>query len=1462
VSSTPFARILVLEAGVAESERLLALASALPDGVPVFGQGLDEGSAELLGWNTVDAAGGAPEALASLARMHGDADTLVLSAQALLPPHALARLARAAGETDADVLSALDGRALTPLPDGTRADIASAPDWDAGCFLFGPPEPIPCREISPVCALWRVPAMRAMAGPSDASGLSCDVVASLFVADARQDLRGRTPPQADPRDPPPASPLAAACVGVRPVPASLACFPGLDPRPVVLHVLHGWGGGAERFVRELAQGDESCIHLALVARGSSARRHHGERLELALARDPACILRAWPLPRAIADTGMRNAGYRAVLDHVLGRFAVDLVVVSSLIGHDLCALETGRRTIVACHDYYPLWPVLHCDFGDPQRHYDRAELERDLPGADLSPFTSRNPAHWWRLRERYLAALTASSATLVAPSESVRANLLRIEPALAAREWRRIAHGCAPFPGGVSRRDPPPRRRLRVLVLGRIAGGKGYELLRQVIPRSLAHAEFFLVGAGTSAEPLFGQSGVHVELDYERDALPELAFRLAPDLALIAASVSETWSYTLGELRTLGLPVLATRVGSLAERIVHGQDGLLIAPRADLIVAALAALAQDRAPLRAIRARLAGHAERSLQDMVADWRELLPEHRQRDPRHAAMPLADRLAIAPAVLAEPALRAALAAGTARLAELQAESVRRGEWGHDLQQRLAERTTWAKALDAQVQVERAHNVQLSETHARLQAEFEERTQWALSLDRTREDLERERAQVFASWSWRMTRPLRYAARTLRSLRVRLEYRLARAGAFARRARLSIGHRGLAGSFRHAFARLGKAAPLSSAPPEIASLEADFVPFALVTSATPRVSVVIPVYNHFHHTHVCLRTLAGQTVGVPYEVIVVDDCSSDETAARLPAIGGVRVLRNAENLGFIGACNAGAALATGEYLVFLNNDTAPQPGWLDALCATFEQCPKVGLAGAKLVYPDGRLQEAGGIVFSDGSGWNYGRMGDPHDASYNYRREVDYCSGAAVMVPRALFERLGGFDLRYRPAYYEDTDFAFQVRGAGLRAVYEPRSVVVHFEGVSSGTDTASGVKRYQVVNQKTFVERWADALVRQPRPGTPIELAREHRARGRILVIDATTPQPDHDSGSLRLVNVMRALVARGWKVVFIPENGALLGRYGEDLQQLGVEVVHGQWLGDPVSWLAKHGGLFDAAWVSRHYVLSPLLSVLREYARRARLIFDTVDLHYLREQRAAALANDAALARAAADTRRRELTLVRASDVTLVVSPVERDLLAQECPQSRIEVLSNVHAVAGPGPGHGERRDLWFVGGFQHPPNVDAVLWFAEAVWPAIAQALPEVVFHVVGSHAPPAILALAGERVRVHGFVEDLRPMLDGCRLSVAPLRYGAGVKGKVNQAMAHGQPVVATSVAVEGMHLVPGEDVLLADSEQAFAEAVVRLYQDEALWQRLAAGGLRNVEQHFSFEAVDKALVRILPGY
>jgi GT2 family glycosyltransferase len=688
--------------------------------------------------------------------------------------------------------------------------------------------------------------------------------------------------------------------------------------------------------------------------------------------------------------------------------------------------------------------------------------------------------------------------------------------------------------------------------------------------------------------------------------------------------------------------------------------------------------------------------------------------------------------------------------------------------------------------------------------------------------------------------------------------LRFLINRARGLLHRGLASLRTRGVRASWHRVLKQFHRV-PASERPLLYLPAPQPFAPFSVPYDAAPQASIIIPVFNQFEHTLSCLRAIAGHAPAMAIEVIVVDDGSSDETLATLPQVSGLRYHRRASNGGFIAACNDGAAMARGEVLVFLNNDTVPQPGWLEALLATFSQHANVGLVGAKLVYPDGTLQEAGGWVFADGSAANRGRFLSPEDPRFNYLLDVDYCSGAAIAVRKPMFDALGGFGDEFMPAYYEDTDLAFKVREAGQRVVYQPRAVVVHLEGATAGTDVRTGPKAHQVRNQVTFAGKWHDVLANHPGPFADGERHR-HAGRRRVLVIDEYTPRPDRDSASLRLVNLMRLFIAQGAQVTFLPTSLNHDGASTQALQALGIEAWYAPFARSVPAWLRAHAAGFDLIVVCRHHVMQPLLPLLRQCAPRAMLAFDTVDLHYLREQRGAQMVGDPALLKAADRTRRSELELINRSDVTLVVSEVERALLAEDAPGARVDVLSNLHELAAPGLPFGERRDVVFVGGFRHPPNVDAVLWFASEVWPSVHAAEPDMVFHCIGGDTSPEIEALA-ERpgIRVHGHVPDIDPYMAGARVSVAPLRYGAGVKGKVNLSMAHGQPVVATSCAVEGMHLRDGEDVLVADAPQDFAAAVLRAYRDPALWAQLAANGRDNVARHFSLDAGRDVVRRLL---
>jgi GT2 family glycosyltransferase/glycosyltransferase involved in cell wall biosynthesis len=591
----------------------------------------------------------------------------------------------------------------------------------------------------------------------------------------------------------------------------------------------------------------------------------------------------------------------------------------------------------------------------------------------------------------------------------------------------------------------------------------------------------------------------------------------------------------------------------------------------------------------------------------------------------------------------------------------------------------------------------------------------------------------------------------------------------------------------------------------------------------------------------------------------VIVVDDASPRPLADELAEVSGVRFERNAQNAGFIGSCNRALALARGRMLVLLNNDVLVTEGWLDALLRIFDEHPDAGLAGARLVYPDGRLQEAGGIVWRDGSAWNFGRDDDAERPEYGYVREVDYCSGACLAIPLALFRDVGGFDARYAPAYYEDADLAFAVRARGRRVFYQPAARIVHFEGRTSGTDVTQGIKRHQVANRSVFAAKWSAALASHRANGEEPELERDRWATRRMLVIDACMLTPDQDAGSQRMQALCGIATALRCKVTFVADNLEHREPYVSALAQQGVEVLFHPYVRSIPELLMRRGPEFDIVLMSRHYVAARHIDTVRRAAPQALVVFDTVDLHFLREERFAALEGGRAAAMSARARRDEELALMAKTDVTLVVSPAEQDVLRELAPASRVLLLSTIHEPAARVAPWDARRGVVFIGGFQHPPNVDAMLWYAREILPHVRTRLPGVRTYVIGSNVPASIRSLAADDFAILGYVPDIAPYLEGCRVSIAPLRYGAGVKGKLNTAMSHGLPVVATTPSIEGMHLEDGRDVVVADDPVAFADAIARVHEDAALWQRLSDGGRDNVARHFSPAVARDALAGLL---
>ena len=611
----------------------------------------------------------------------------------------------------------------------------------------------------------------------------------------------------------------------------------------------------------------------------------------------------------------------------------------------------------------------------------------------------------------------------------------------------------------------------------------------------------------------------------------------------------------------------------------------------------------------------------------------------------------------------------------------------------------------------------------------------------------------------------------------------------------------------------------------------------------------SILVVCYRNVELLAECLDALWHNLQGeIAAETIVVFNGTPEAERERVRgALGEARVIVSSVNLGFGGGNNRAAAQAKGEYLVLLNDDAEVQPGWLEALVETADRHPDAGAVASRIVNPNGTLQEAGSVVWSDGSTLGVGRGLPAESRRYDYLREVSYASACSLLVRRATFERLGGFDERYFPGYNEDVDLCFGIRRLGQRVLYQPRSVVVHHESRTGGK-----AKEFLILRgRRVLREKWGAELARQPEPRPRDDVAIElavHRARRsprRVLIIDDRLPNPAGGSGFGRMLDAIRELSEGGYAVSLYPTATSTGER--RELQDLGVDIIEG----DLVSRLMSPACLYDVAIVSRPHNFTKSIDALRRHQPQAAVIYDAEALFHRRLEREAELtrnvdrsATERALMKAEY-ARRVEQRIVRSADRVVSVSSVEAEFLRSiegHCPVEVLEPLApEIRMTSAP---FARRSGMVFVAGWLAPypsPNSDGLEWFVTEVLPRVKRHLPWARLSVTGAHAHEEVQGFAGPSLRFVGHVEDLAAVYDQVRVSIVPVRYGAGIKIKALEALQYGVPVVTTSVGAEGIEGAGGPAIAVCDEPAAFADRVVALLDDRRVWEsaRAAVGGL-----------------------
>lgn len=628
----------------------------------------------------------------------------------------------------------------------------------------------------------------------------------------------------------------------------------------------------------------------------------------------------------------------------------------------------------------------------------------------------------------------------------------------------------------------------------------------------------------------------------------------------------------------------------------------------------------------------------------------------------------------------------------------------------------------------------------------------------------------------------------------------------------------------------------------------------------------SVIVVARDRFALTMQAIASLRANYAG-PIELIFVDSGSRDETAHIARYLTGARLLRTVNNVGFVRGCNAALAHATAPAVLFLNNDVELAPGAVSAALRRLSSDPAIGAVGGKVVRTHGLLQEAGSIVWRDGSTSGYLRDADAAAPEAEFVRDVDFCSGVFLLVRRAALAALGGFDPAFAPAYYEDVDLCVRLRQAGCRVVYDPAVQLTHYEYASARCADAAAV--LMAAHQNVFARKHGAWLRQRHARGPSSELAA--RTAGppahRVLFIEDTVPLRGIGSGYGRANDIVRAMVALGAQVTVFPVNGCCFdpARVFAELPDV-VEIMHDRTLAHLPEFLRARAGYYDAIWISRAHNLDKVLPALQAACtdpNRATVVLDTEAVFAVRDLARATLTGAAFdLDRALSD----EFANAWFCQRVVAVTEAEAAILRDRVGLPEVAVLGTVCDPAPTPRAYAERSGLLFVGAMHRAdsPNYDALCWFVEAVLPQLAARLGAAARLTVAGYTGPGI-ALRRWRdhpqVELAGELADLTPLYDAHRVFVAPTRFAAGTPYKVHEAAAHGLPVVVSGLLHDQLGWRNGVELLAADpgDPDSFADQIAALYQSRRLWQALRAQALARLARDHNHAGYRARLGQIL---
>ena len=621
---------------------------------------------------------------------------------------------------------------------------------------------------------------------------------------------------------------------------------------------------------------------------------------------------------------------------------------------------------------------------------------------------------------------------------------------------------------------------------------------------------------------------------------------------------------------------------------------------------------------------------------------------------------------------------------------------------------------------------------------------------------------------------------------------------------------------------------------------------------SSELASLSIILVFYNQAHLSMLCLQSLI-QNADISFELIIVDNCSSDSTSELLEKIDNATILRNEDNAGFVKAVNQAAEQAKGKYILLLNNDAVIHEQTLSSAIESIAADESIGAVGGKIILTDGSLQEAGSIIWQDGSCLGYGRGDDPSDGAYMFEREVDYCSGAFLLFRRSDFQELGGFDLDYAPAYYEESDFCIRLQKKGLRVIYNPQAVITHYEFASSGG--IIGASALQKEHQLILCQKHGDWLTNQLESDPDkIQLARRSNRLPNILIIDDRVPHPSLGSGYPRAAHLIHSLSELNLNISFYPLQFPI-DSWSEIYRTLPktVEVIANKGRLGMQSFLSSRRHCFQYIMVSRVHNMAFLQEILEadsSLIAGAKLIYDAEALTAAREIMQKQFFKQFVSENEKDELISKEMQHASLADTVIAVSEKEAAIYRQHNIKNVCVLGHTMKIIAGENE-FTEREGLLFVGALRDEgsPNVDSLLWFTVNVLPLIEKSIPDIKLYIAGDSSASSLASIDKVNVSFLGRVENLDDIYNSCRVFIAPTRFAAGIPHKVHEATARGIPCVITPLLADQLGWQHEQEVLVGTSPEEYAEQCIRLYQDKALWQSVRDAGLDAVAEDCSEE-------------